>query len=201
MNKLEQAAREVIRQHSMECLSDKAVDSLREALAEQTEQEPVEQHTDRYWLHEINNARADGYGRGYTAGKSAAPQPVKQEPVAWKHDCAALCANHVELWIDNCPHCGKPRPAPVQQAEQSQLADASLEPVGYFAYDEERDIWEELTGPNAPGATPLYAAPVQQVDLTDDEIQEVMMSVSPTGMNYFIRIARAVIAAFKEKNK
>ena len=33
--KLEQAAREVIRQHSMECLSDKAVDALREALAEQ----------------------------------------------------------------------------------------------------------------------------------------------------------------------
>ena len=39
--KLEQAAREVVRQHSMECLSDKAVDALREALAEQTEQEPV----------------------------------------------------------------------------------------------------------------------------------------------------------------
>ena len=30
--KLEQAAREVIRQHSMECLSDKTVDALREAL-------------------------------------------------------------------------------------------------------------------------------------------------------------------------
>ena len=35
--KLEQAAREVIRQHSMECLSDKTVDALREALAEQGE--------------------------------------------------------------------------------------------------------------------------------------------------------------------
>ena len=32
--KLEQAAREVIRQYSMECLSDKTVDALREALAE-----------------------------------------------------------------------------------------------------------------------------------------------------------------------
>ena len=41
MTKLEQAAREVIRQHSMECLSDKAVDALRKALAEQAEQEPV----------------------------------------------------------------------------------------------------------------------------------------------------------------
>ena len=41
MNKLEQAAREVVRQHSMECLSDKAITALREALAEQAEQEPV----------------------------------------------------------------------------------------------------------------------------------------------------------------
>ena len=31
------------------------------------------------------------------------------EPVAWKHDCAALLTNDVELWISNCPHCGKPR--------------------------------------------------------------------------------------------
>ena len=34
------------------------------------------------------------------------------EPVAWMHDCAALCANDVELWIDRCPHCGKPRTSP-----------------------------------------------------------------------------------------
>ncbi len=34
------------------------------------------------------------------------------EPVAWKHDCAALLMNDVELWIDACPHCGKPRNAP-----------------------------------------------------------------------------------------
>ena len=34
------------------------------------------------------------------------------ELVAWKHDCAALLTNDVELWIDACPHCGKPRNAP-----------------------------------------------------------------------------------------
>jgi len=39
----------------------------------------------------------------------SAPEP---EPAAWKHDCAALCTNDVELWIDACPHCGKPRTAP-----------------------------------------------------------------------------------------
>lgn len=39
-------------------------------------------------------------------------KPAEQEPVAWKHDCAALLTNDVELWIDACPHCGKPRTAP-----------------------------------------------------------------------------------------
>lgn len=34
MDKLREAAREVVRQHSMECLSDKTVEALREALAE-----------------------------------------------------------------------------------------------------------------------------------------------------------------------
>ena len=44
------------------------------------------------------------------------------EPVAWKHDCAALLTNDVELWIDACPHCGKPRNAP-QPVERVPLTD------------------------------------------------------------------------------
>ena len=42
---------------------------------------------------------------------AAAPQPEPVDVVllGWKHDCAALCANDIELWIDRCPHCGKPR--------------------------------------------------------------------------------------------
>lgn len=52
-----------------------------------------------------------------------AEQPAKREPVAWKHDCAALLTNGVELWIDACPHCGKPRPAPQPKpAEQEAVA-------------------------------------------------------------------------------
>lgn len=39
-------------------------------------------------------------------------EPAQAVPVAWKHDCAALLTNNVELWIDACPHCGKPRSAP-----------------------------------------------------------------------------------------
>ena len=51
--------------------------------------------------------------------EALAEQPAQQEPVAWKHDCAALLTNDVELWIDRCPHCGKPRttPQPAQQQD------------------------------------------------------------------------------------
>ena len=46
-------------------------------------------------------------------------------PVAWKHDCAALLMNDVELWIDACPHCGKPRNAP-QPVEREPLTDEHI---------------------------------------------------------------------------
>ena len=52
-----------------------------------------------------------GFTSMYKAMLAAAPQPepVDVGSVGWKHDCAALCANDIELWIDRCPHCGKPR--------------------------------------------------------------------------------------------
>ena len=100
-----------------------------------------------------------------------------------------------ELINTNCRYT---TPLMAEQAEQ--------EPVGYFAYDEEHDIWEELTGPNAPGATPLYAAPFRTKDLTDDEIEECVHiadseCTEDACMPWFIEFARAVIAAYKEKNK
>ena len=77
---------------------------------------------------------------------------------------------------------------------------AEQEPVGYFAYDEEHDIWEELTGPNAPGATKLYAAPVRTKDLTDDEIDAFIDRAWDKQMS-MPEIIRAVIAADREKNE
>ena len=77
---------------------------------------------------------------------------------------------------------------------------AEQESVGYFAYDEEHDIWEELTGPNAPGATPLYAAPVRTKHLTASEIRDIWNS-SDTYDVFCVEFARAVIAADREKNK
>lgn len=48
------------------------------------------------------------------------------EPVAWLHDCAALLTNDVELWIDTCPHCGKPRNAP-QPVEREPLTPEQMD--------------------------------------------------------------------------
>ena len=50
------------------------------------------------------------------------------EPVAWKHDCAALLTNDVELWIDACPHCGKPRNAP-QPVEREPLTPERVKEI------------------------------------------------------------------------
>lgn len=33
-------------------------------------------------------------------------------PEGWKHSCNALCIDGLELWIPQCPHCGKPAPTP-----------------------------------------------------------------------------------------
>ncbi len=48
------------------------------------------------------------------------------------------------------------------------------------------------------GWLPLYAAPIRTKDLTDDEIDRI--AAESTGLLY-LDFARAVIAAFKEKNK
>ena len=50
-----------------------------------------------------------GFARAaYEAGR-ASPASVLG---GWKHSCNALCMDDVELWIPQCPHCGKPDPTP-----------------------------------------------------------------------------------------
>ena len=41
--------------------------------------------------------------------RRASPASV---PEGWKHSCNALCIDGLELWIPQCPHCGKPAPTP-----------------------------------------------------------------------------------------
>ena len=61
--------------------------------------------------------------------KWGTPAPVGVEPAAWKHDCAALLMNDVELWIDACPHCGKPRNAP-QPVGREPMTHAQAKALG-----------------------------------------------------------------------
>jgi hypothetical protein len=88
--------------------------------------------------------------------EALAEQPAQQEPVAWKHDCAALLTNDVELWIDRCPHCGKPRTSqqPAQQEPVAYLVDDDL------YYPEEID-WESLKEQGHTVAS-LYTSPPAQ---------------------------------------
>lgn len=64
-------------------------------------------------VYELRQAGKDDTYSLASAVLAKCGQPAQaEEPVAWKHDCAALLTNDVELWIDACPHCGKPRNAP-----------------------------------------------------------------------------------------
>ena len=55
---------------------------------------------------------------------------------------------------------------------------------------------------NGHNVRPLYAAPVRTKDLTDDEIRAIWLKViDPDGGDEVMALARAVIAADREKNK
>ena len=58
--------------------------------------------------------------------RQAIKELESQEPVAWKHDCAALLQNNVELWVDRCPHCGKPRTTHPPQRTWVGLTDDEI---------------------------------------------------------------------------
>lgn len=72
-------------------------------------------------------------------------------------------------------------------------------------------LWRYVDGADKPAVnnpdccdfTPLYAAPVRTKDLTDDEIYDVCKDIPfvVIGPDYDLAIARAVIAADREKNK
>lgn len=92
--------------------------------------QPTDAEIDELWRFEASKnwdstlAMRTSYTRAVLARWG---QPAHSgEPVAWKHDCAALLTNDVELWIDACPHCGKPRNAP-QPAEREPLTDELID--------------------------------------------------------------------------
>ena len=79
------------------------------------------------------------------------------------------------------------------------------EPVGYFAYDEEQQCWYQVIDKDSDGAVAFYTAPqpVKEVELTDEEIEWLVVDTLETwnSKDTMKDFARAVIAAYKEKNK
>ena len=92
--------------------------------------------------------------------------------------------------IEYCETCGK-QTALAEQAEQEPV-------VKIHKYNE----FQTLGSLNLPIGTKLYAAPVRTKDLTDDEIVKVTGCEKDRPLWLTVSsIARAVIAADREKNK
>lgn len=125
-------------------------------------------------------------------------QPAQQEPVAWKHDCAALLTNDVELWIDQCPHCGKPRTSP-QPARQEPTVENNSQnwrgmdgTTAYWLIQRHADGWPDVE----KMMTEWLEAnrPQAREPLTDEEIIKCWGQVSGTRYGY-VAFARAIEAA------
>ena len=166
--------------------SMKAITALRKALAEQAEQEPVAQQDsdDRRLLREIfmlcEATEELEPTNDFMRGRIFEAKGIRRGIGNWYQD--TFCGRS---------YMGEPvlNAAPVQQAEQ--------EPVGHLceaSFGRGQVFWFNKPADN----TPLYASPVRTKDLTDDELRQVLDRNCGDGL---MAIARAVIAADREKNK
>ena len=89
-------------------------------------------------------------------------------------------------------------PADFEALREALAEQAEQEPVGHLceaSFGRGQVFWFNKPADN----TPLYATPVCTKDLTDDEIDSIWNSCGDLTLKY--KFARAVIAAYKEKNK
>lgn len=83
---------------------------------------PVSECVDPVMTKEELIAAAESIGMRFTG---AAIPPVSEDRKeaerfrdGWTHSCNALCME-IELWIDRCPHCGRPAPkSPAMQEDK-----------------------------------------------------------------------------------
>ena len=69
-------------------------------------------------------ARLESYLR--ESKSQPAQEPVNKYVNGWKHSCAALLTDGVELWVDRCPHCGKPAPQEPAKQESNVFIDVNF---------------------------------------------------------------------------
>lgn len=127
--------------------------------------------------------------------KASDSRPVKQEPVAWEviKKCIKIAREH-----NNSGEGGiiakemeklYTAPQPVKQEPVAKLTSFHGGKITFL--NESQEYLQQ--------GTLFYTHPVRTKDLTDDEIEAAVLSVNTT-MEAWITY-RAVIAAYKEKNK
>ena len=71
----------------------------------------IERDSDPQEMRNLMNQADENWNR--RASPASAPE-------GWKHSCNALCIDGLELWIPQCPHCGKPAPTPPSTEDRWQ---------------------------------------------------------------------------------
>ena len=130
-----------------------------------------------------------------TALREALAEQAKQEPVA-THICNLWVAPITKEYVVD--HCDHPIEELIPAYSTSQYL--SKKPDYWLGYG-----LQAYTQKPFEGATPLYTHPVRTKNLTDDEIRfwigRFPFLLNEESEKWVIGLTRAVIAAFKEKNK
>ena len=125
----------------------------------------------------------------------AAP-PAPSVPDGWKHDCAGIMQNDVELWLDSCPHCGKPK---------TDAAPTPAEAPADVARDAERlrlfEQWTEMGYEHTKEPRFEVETESDVIEITNDERNGAIVPIAEvsTGFNGQIGIeqeanARRIVA-------
>ena len=174
-----------------------AMAALLEELINAPESEPVAYATG-YYAGCLSIATIDG--RVLPAGTAlylAPPAPpALSVPDGWKHDCAGILANDVELWVDSCPHCGKPRSAVVSKTAEAP-ADVARDAERLRLFEQWTEMGYEHT------KEPRFEVETESdvIEITNDERNGAIVPIAEvsTGFNGQIGIeqeanARRIVA-------
>ena len=213
MNKLEQAAQNLLDYFDIDdcgILFNSRMEALRDALAEQAEQEQFD--IDDHPPHRLCECRkcmeyftplpdCDAFA---ASGKPIAEQTNNQFMEGFR-PVSEMIAEHKQ---------DPKKAAAIERAElRKQVAALKAVLDAWNNVEQEPVAWVDLeqwqsgeydcftSEKVADYMTPLYVAPVRTKDLTDDEIQNLRHKIDWTAEWSYVNFARAVIAADREKNK